>query len=405
LKSDFPIDLLSSFVGNFILPIFAILLPLLAYRLGADVFEIGLVGGVSSAMYAFLPYVAGTYSDRLRTRRTLIIIAFALVAGASALYGFVASPLEIILFRAFEGMGWAILWPTLDTVVSEHKGRDPRKSLTIFNVTLSAASVIGPIVGGILVFTFSDIRYAFVATTIMLLATLLINLVSAGRGRSTTSFVAPSARDGAPVISTPTVMEDSSKSLRIMLLIVGLIFLSAVRGILFTFLPSLGQSVGVPEFLLVTIAFAFGAGRTFAFGLSLRDDLRDRIFGVRSTARNVLVFIVIGTVGAVLPLIPDRTGSIYLVSMALAGIATGSVTGMTQVDIITKAEPGRKGRGAGILESSIGIGLAGGPILAGAAAEGSLSAPLLFAPVGLIVVIPVSIYLILKLRKSTAGSA
>jgi hypothetical protein len=172
-----------------------------------------------------------------------------------------------------------------------------------------------------------------------------------------------------------------------------------VRGILFAFLPSLGKSVGVPEFLLVSIAFAFGTGRTFSFGLSLSDNLRDRIFGMDSIGRNVLLFLMIGTAAGVVPLIPDKTGSIYIVSMAMSGIATGSMTGMVQVEVIAKADSWRKGRGAGLLESSIGVGMAAGPILAGAGARGSLSAPFLFVPLGLIVVLPVSVYLILKLRK------
>ena len=403
MKSEFPINLLTSFIGNFVGPIFAILLPLLAYKLGADVFEVGLVGGVSSSLYAFVPFIAGSYSDRLRTRRAFILIALVLLAASSALYTVATDPVEIILFRVFEGMGWSILWPTLDTVVSEDRSRDPRRSLTIFNVTLSTASIVGPLVGGFLVFTFSDLRYVFVATTIMLAAALTINVVSGWFVRSLRG--APHDANGrgdggGSATSLPPGSENPSQRARhILLLIVVLIFLSSVRGILFAFLPSLGQSVGVPEFLLVSIAFAFGTGRTFSFALSLRDDLRDRIFGTGSVGRNVLLFLTIGTVAGIIPLIPDRTGAIYVASMAMAGIATGSVTGMVQVEVIAKADSWRKGRGAGLLESSIGIGMAGGPILAGAAAQGSLSAPFLFVPLGLIVVLPVSLYLILKLRR------
>jgi MFS family permease len=402
LKSEFPINLLTSFIGNFVGPIFAILLPLLAYKLGADVFEVGLVGGVSSSLYAFVPFIAGSYSDRLHTRRAFILIALVLLAASSALYTVATDPVEIILFRIFEGMGWAILWPTLDTVVSEDRSRDPRRSLTIFNVTLSTASIVGPLVGGFLVFTFSDLRYVFVATTIMLVAALTINVVSGGFVRSLRGAPhdANGRGDGGAATSLLPGSENPSQRTRhILLLIIVLIFLSSVRGILFAFLPSLGQSVGVPEFLLVSIAFAFGTGRTFSFALSLRDDLRDRIFGAGSVGRNVLLFLAIGTVAGIIPLIPDRTGAIYVASMAMAGIATGSVTGMVQVEVIAKADSWRKGRGAGLLESSIGIGMASGPILAGAAAQGSLSAPFLFVPLGLIVVLPVSLYLILKLRR------
>jgi MFS family permease len=402
LKSEFPINLLTSFIGNFVGPIFAILLPLLAYELGADVFEVGLVGGISSSLYAFVPFIAGSYSDRLRTRRAFILIALVLLAASSALYIVATDPVEIILFRVFEGMGWAILWPTLDTVVSEDRSRDPRRSLTIFNVTLSTASIVGPLVGGFLVFTFSDLRYVFVATTIMLATALTINLVSARfvRGLRGAPHDANGRGDGGAATSPLPGSENPSQRARhILLLIIVLIFLSSVRGILFAFLPSLGQSVGVPEFLLVSIAFAFGTGRTFSFALSLSDDLRDRIFGIGSVGRNVLLFLTIGTAAGIMPLIPDKTGAIYVASMAMAGIATGSVTGMVQVEVIAKADSWRKGRGAGLLESSIGMGMAGGPILAGAAAQGSLSAPFLFVPLGLIVVLPVSLYLILKLRR------
>jgi len=398
LLSEFQTFLATSFVGNFVGPIFAILLPLMAYHLGASTFQIGLVGGVTFSLYSFVPFVAGSYSDTLKTRKIFIIFALVLLVLTSALYSQVQNTAEIIVLRLFEGLAWSIFWPLLDAMVSEETSQDVRKSLTVYNVTLSSASIIGPVVGGFLLVAFADIRNAFVVTTILLSVTLLLNLIrfkkQPNRGTATNFGTYESADKPLGVKISENLDSGFARRNRILILIVVLPFVSAIRGILFTFLAPLGQSVGVPEFLLGSIAFAFGAGRTFAFSLNLRADFRERLLGSRKIGTNILLLLTLASIAGVIPLIPDKTGTTYLISLGFTGIATGLTTALAQVELIASSDPKKRGRNAGILESCIGIGLSAGPIIAGITARGSLSKPLLVAPAGLVIIIPVTLWLI-----------
>ncbi len=67
----------------------------MAYRLGANTFQVALVGGVTFSLYSFAPFVAGSYSGRVLTRRNFIIIALALLVTTSALYSLVVDPLVV----------------------------------------------------------------------------------------------------------------------------------------------------------------------------------------------------------------------------------------------------------------------------------------------------------------------
>ena len=119
LRSNFAVLLFSSFVGDMVSPIFALYLPLFAYELGANVFELGLVGGVSYASYSFMPYVIGRYSDQVKRRKDFMTISLAMLAACSFIYAFVTSPVQLIALRVLEGVAWAILWPVIDVEVSE----------------------------------------------------------------------------------------------------------------------------------------------------------------------------------------------------------------------------------------------------------------------------------------------
>src|SRR5438128_1295449 len=110
---EFHIYLFSAFVSDFFLPIFYIFVPLLAYRLGADPLEIGLVGGTVYATYFFLPVIIGSVSDRLGRRRLFVVIALTILAIVSLTYSIASSPITLIAGRVFEGVAWAMLWPTL----------------------------------------------------------------------------------------------------------------------------------------------------------------------------------------------------------------------------------------------------------------------------------------------------
>ena len=164
-------------LANFVQPIFTLFLPLLALEHGASVFEIGLIGGASSLVYAFMPFVMGRFSDRGQARTLLIILSLALLSTILILYRFAENPVDLILLRIIEGLGWAAFWPSIDSAVTHDTRVDPSKALAIFNLSWSSTSALGPLVGAFVVVIFS-INQVFIFNAIFLIAALLLNLTT-----------------------------------------------------------------------------------------------------------------------------------------------------------------------------------------------------------------------------------
>ncbi|MBI3023709.1 MAG: hypothetical protein HYY68_08335, partial [Thaumarchaeota archaeon] len=51
-SGNFRLYLFDTFVGNAMIPVFNIFLPILAIQIGADALQVGLVGGTANAVYA-----------------------------------------------------------------------------------------------------------------------------------------------------------------------------------------------------------------------------------------------------------------------------------------------------------------------------------------------------------------
>ncbi|WP_194923662.1 DHA2 family efflux MFS transporter permease subunit [Catenulispora pinisilvae] len=94
-------------------------------------------------------------------QRRLFILGLAVFALCSALCGAAQNPTELIVARAFQGLGAAILVPQplvmiSATVPAERRGA----TLGVYNSMIGLAAVIGPTLGGVLV-TYVDWRWIF----------------------------------------------------------------------------------------------------------------------------------------------------------------------------------------------------------------------------------------------------
>jgi len=107
--------------------------------------------------------------------------------------------------------------------------------------------------------------------------------------------------------------------------------------------------------------------------------------------------LVISAVAGALPLVPEKTGILDFVAFGMAGVAASALVFVAQIEMISVVETTQRGSGAGIFESSVGIGVALGPIIAGVFAGSSLAIPFVIAPISFVFSIPVLLVL-LRLR-------
>lgn len=397
---SFYIYLFSAFVADFFFPFFYIFVPLLAYHLGADPLEIGLVGGSVYATYFFLPVMIGRFSDRLGTRRLFITVALSILALVSFVYAVASSPITLIIGRVFEGVAWAILWPTLMAGVThgEDTSGDPRKSLSLYNSVWSGAAILGPPVGSLLVLL-TSYQMTFSITSAMLAISVAVNLLPLHRhrnrearlqrGEATTStsdfgfppsVVAPHPRDRVEQVSHEAKRRRPQD---VAWYVTANALSSMTWVIMFTFFSPYSESIGIPVLLLGAIGLAATLGRFLAYFATTRRTFRVRLVEKKTRNRNLLVLLLLLSLSSLLFLSPVHFLAFYFVSFAAFGVVDAMVSTIAQVGIIAEATMDKAGAAAGLFESSTGIVSLFGPVIAGAIAGSSLVVPLLFPALGI----------------------
>lgn len=396
-SGDFLRYISSSALANLVLPVFSLFLPLLALQLGASELEIGLVGGASNAVYAFMPFIMGRFSDRGGARKLFIVVSLALLSIVSTLYFFSTSPLMLILLRLFEGLGWATFWPSIEASLTHDTSMDPRKVLTIFNFSWSSAAAVGPLFGSFLIFALS-VRYSFLASSFLLEIALILNLIALIRKGGPSLSVAQREPQSEKPEGAREQHESSSSRQRInpAFYILAMIVCSITSGVLYTFFPPFGKSVGISILLIGAVSFTYGLFRFLVYLLTVREGFRHFLISPGHRVRNCFASLAILSLSSLLLTIQDRSGGIYFLSFAIIGAAYSVIYSISLVAMLAEASPERMGASAGLFESSIGIGAAAGPIIAGAISNNSLSMPFTLPALSLIPVVPM---MILALRK------
>jgi MFS family permease len=373
--------LFSAAIGDIVFPGFLIFLPLLAFQLGGDALEVGAVGGAANAMYAFMPYVMGRFSDRVGSRHCFVIGSFAILTTVALLDSLYPSPLNLIVFRAVEGLAWATLYPALQAGLSDLGTRDARKSLAAYNMVWSGSFAVGPLIIAALVFL-SSIQKAFLVISALLFLTLLVNLAALGSGGGAGRKLAPAsgsaaAPSGPPESEKARKLEVSKAASGGVLFYFLMTAVTAVAAnVFFAFFPPLAASVGFNAFLVGVVSFAYGAARFFTY--LLLNSRRRVLHAVldRSGRRGRVYLSVFATCAACLPfLLAPRSFAVYLIACPIIAIGFGINFMIAQTALVAEAPAARRGLGAGLVESSVGAGGAVGPIVAGAVSGGSFTLP------------------------------
>jgi len=383
--------LVSSALADALIPIFSIFLPLFAATLGANPLELGLVGGASYAVYSFMPFVMGHFSDRSGSRKFFIIIAFALLSVVSLLYSISNDPVTLITVRIFEGIGWSMLWPAMDAAVTEDTTRDSRSSLAIYNYLWSGGSALGPLFGTFLV-TMYSYRSAFFATGILFAFLILLNGVTFWRERNpapntNSAKSAQRLRSTTPDVHSIFHTGGRNRSIEVWtaLTTMGLVTLTTLT--FFTFFGPYATSIGMTVVLIGAVTTAFGVVRFFMFVALANKSLRERVFDIRNRIRNLVAFASIASLSSLLLIVKDSTGVAYFFSFAIFGIGYSVVYAVSQATLIAETAPEQRGAAAGLFESSLGIGGVIGPIVAGAVSSKSLTTAFVVPPASLVFVL------------------
>jgi MFS family permease len=165
-----------------------------------------------------------------------------------------------------------------------------------------------------------------------------------------------------------------------------LALVSSAKTIMFTFFPPLARSVNLSVFAIGVIAFVSGLAMTLTFVATTRKRIRNGLLRKERIRTNALVALGLASVAGFLPIIPDDSEVLGLVSFALVGIAFAVMISLAQAGMIIGSDQKEIGRNSGLFESAIGIGSAIGPILAGLISGTSLFLPFLVPLIGILAI-------------------
>lgn len=372
-SGEFKRDLASSFNANLILPLYSVFLPLLAYTLKANRFEVGLVGGAANAIYCFMPFVMGRFSDRTSVRRFFVTTSFVLLTIVSVSYVYVQDPVTLVVLRVFEGVGWAMLWPAIEAAVRDSTP-DARRALSLFNFTWSGSAAVGPLLGSAIIFV-STIRESFIVSSAIMGLTLALNLAP---------LIMKHENPTSIVRSSPISPHIQKPRYGARLYVPSMILAAVSVGVLYTFLPEYAKSIHISILLVGVATFMFGFTRFLVYLLTVREGFRATLLYSKNRARNVIISLVIMSSCSLIMLIRDPSGLLYVLSYAIAGACYSVVYSVSQTSMIAEAMPEKVGRGAGMFESSIGIGQFFGPIIGGVIPGESFSIPFVVPSLSLV---------------------
>ncbi len=227
----------------------------------------------------------GRFSDRRASRQFFIVSSFAVLTIVSLSYALISSPTYLIVARIFEGVAWAMLWPAMDAAVTRDVGPiEPKKAFSIYNVTWSGASSVGPLLGSALIFL-TSLRVAFLLTLVIMGVTLVVNILPSLKHDRAGKIP---VRHFDTVSSSEMVTQTTSgQSLRATFYGASCALAAVSSGVLFTFFAPYARSLGISILLVGVVTFVYGFGRFVFYILTTNERIRYGLLRSDKRARNM----------------------------------------------------------------------------------------------------------------------
>lgn len=144
------IVLTAVFVQLLDISIVNVAIPSIQTDLGADAASIQLVLAGYQLAFACTLITAARLGD-IRGRRRMFLIGMAVFTVASLLCGLAPEPRTLVLARILQGLGSGLMFPQVLAVIQvTFQGKDRGRAFGIFGATIGLATILGPLVGGLL---------------------------------------------------------------------------------------------------------------------------------------------------------------------------------------------------------------------------------------------------------------
>jgi EmrB/QacA subfamily drug resistance transporter len=157
-------------------------LPALQAELGASAREVQWSYGAFALVLSALILVGGTLGDRFGRRR-LFVIGATIFGAASLWCAFVPDTGQLVVARAVQGLGGALLIPaSLAIVGASFEGKQRARAIGTWGALSGLAMAVGPVLGGLLV-EYVSWRAAFLMAPVMAVVAIPIALLHVPESR------------------------------------------------------------------------------------------------------------------------------------------------------------------------------------------------------------------------------
>lgn len=361
---------------DLVLSIFYLAAPLALIELKANPVELGLSGTITSSVHMGMANFLGPLSDRLGRRR-LIITAPVIFSGSCLLMTMAGQVKVILVLSALNGLGLALFWPSFQAWIADlQTGSNLARDIGSFNMSWTAAHIVGPIFSGFLYSLHPRLPF-FVAAAVSL--TLFLLTYAFVRDRKL-----PPGEKGEPKESE---VSHWHKNFLYAIWVANFVSWFVIGNARYQF-PKLARELAMSPHLIGLLISCIGLSQFFGFFILRRSD---RWYFKRLYLMGAQVLAAIGTL--LISLFSEQT--LFALAFILIGLSS-SVTYYSSLYYAVYLHE-KKGRVTGMHESIVGSGALLGPILGGIVAHyASLRAPYLLCFAVLLMAIAAELNLMMR---------
>lgn len=134
-----------------LLPLFVATLP------GGSAVFLGLIEGAAESTAALLKLASGSWSDRMRSRKGLVLAGYGMSALARPLIALAVSPLGVLLVRVSDRVGKGVRTSPRDALIADSSPPDGRGKAFGFHRSMDhAGAVVGPLLATVALYLLAD---------------------------------------------------------------------------------------------------------------------------------------------------------------------------------------------------------------------------------------------------------
>ncbi len=329
------VSFLSDVASDMIYP----LLPdFLTRTLGAGPAALGLIEGVAESTASWMKLASGWWSDRIRRRKPIVVLGYAIAAVARPLVGLATSSAQVLAIRFSDRVGKGIRTSPRDALLADLTPPESRgRAFGLQRAMDNAGALVGPLLAFLLLrFWIREERTVFLLALFPGLAAVLLLLWKVPEG----------ARPAPPIAQRATPASDRLP--RAFWLTIGIFVLFTLANSTDAFLLLRARDTGVPLWEL-PLLWGFLNGVKAAAGVP-GGILADRIGRAGTISLGWLIY-AISYFGFAVASKPIAVWGLF----ALYGLFFALTEGAERALIADLVPVGLRGRAFGIFHASVGL--------------------------------------------------